>query len=297
MITLPQLWSDCLHDPQKTIRIGAFDNSVSRWHASHVQKALKKKHRSHSFECVFHADLKAAAKAGAIDFAVWDFAHPSAKTSHGFAVGAMLKRQNPGDALLSRDGYTLETLPTGATVATNNLRSRGQLLFTRKDLKIKSVELSTSEKCDAVVAPYEEIRRLGREDAISELLGYDFMLPEPGEGGVVVQCLRGCAPCAFTEPLHDEKTHLAVLAESSYLHGLGTNKDAPVAAFAAISRKTMTLAGAVIACDGSEKHLLQTTIDLPQEPMEARKTVSALGKKLAKIALEDGAQQLMEVRS
>lgn len=282
---------------QKAIRIGAFDTSASRWQASQVEKAFKKKHRGHTFECVFLDDLKAAAKAGKIDFAVWDFAHPSAKTSQGFAVGAMLKRQNPGDALLSRDGYTLETLPTGATVATTNLRSRGQLLFARKDLKIKSVELSKSTKCDAVVAPYEDIRRLGHEDAISELLAYDFMLPEPGEGGVVIQCVLGCNPCTFTESLHDEKTHLAVLAESSYLQGLGKGKDAPVAAFAAVSRKMLTLAGAVIASDGSEKHLLQTTIDLPAEPMEARQTVAALGKKLAKIALEDGAQQLMEVRS
>jgi hydroxymethylbilane synthase len=283
-----------LHDHTKTIRIGAVDSLAARWHADCVQKVLKKKYRDRVFEVVFSKEPKASK--GDLDFIVWDFAHPSAKTKDGRAIGAVLKREAPGDALLSRNGYTLESLPEGATVATNNPRSKGQLLFARKDLKVVAADVGESTTCDAVVAPYLEIKRLGHEDAISEFLGFDYMLPHPGEGTIVIQCAKHKEECPLLAPLHDEKTYLAALAERSYLDGLGTSGQVPVAAFAQIFRKTLTLAGAVIAQDGSEKHLLQTTIDLPAEIQEARKVVAALGLKLAKIALEDGARELMEVR-
>jgi hydroxymethylbilane synthase len=137
------------------------------------------------------------------------------------------------------------------------------------------------------------VKRLDREDVISEMMGFDYMLPCPGQGAIAVQCSSTGSLSEVLEPIHDEKTFLAVLAERSYLSGLGGGCSLPVAAFAEVRRKTLTLTGCVIAPDGSEKHLLSSMIDIPDDMSEAREAAERLGLKLGKIAIEDGAAAMM----
>lgn len=314
------------YDAETTFRIGARGSQLSRWQAAFVEKLLKKKYAKHCFESVFITtkgdkildkplskigskglftfEIEEALRAGKIDFAVHSQKDLPVEEAEGIAIGAVLKRENPSDVLISRKGYTLETLPINAKVGTSSLRRKAQLLFARNDLSILDIRgnvdtrldkaLEADGPYDAIVLAYAGIKRLKREDVISEMLGFDFMLPCPGQGALAVQCSSTGSLAEILTPIHDEKTFLATLAERSYLQGLGGGCSVPVAAFAEIRRKAITLAAAVIAPDGSEKHLLQSTIDLPDDIALARKAVTDLGNKLARIALEDGALAMME---
>lgn len=316
-------------DAKTTFRIGARGSQLSRWQAQHVEKLLQKKHASHRFESVFIEtkgdkildqplskiggkglftfEIEEALRSGSIDFAVHSQKDLPVEDPKGLTIGAVLKRENPSDVLISRKGYTLETLPLNAKVGTSSPRRSAQLLFARKDLSMIDIRgnidtriakaLDSDGPYDAIVLAYAGVKRLKRESDISEMLGFDFMLPCPGQGALAVQCSDKGSVSEILVPIHDEKSYLATLAERSYLQGLGGGCSLPVAALAEVYRKTLTLAGAVIAPDGSEKHLLQSTIDLPESVSEARDAVRRLGEKLAKIAVEDGALEMMGKRS
>src|SRR5438445_3278693 len=71
---------------------------------------------------VFVIEIERALLTGEIDIAVHSLKDlPSAETP-GLAIGAVLPREDARDALLSREGLTLERLPAGATVATGSPR-------------------------------------------------------------------------------------------------------------------------------------------------------------------------------
>jgi hydroxymethylbilane synthase len=297
-----------LHDDKTTFRIGACGSQLSRLHAGHVEKMLKKKHPAFTFESIFVESkndnaLEKALLCGDFDFVVYSQKDLPPKDAKGLTIGAVLKRENPGDVLISRNGYTLESLPAGAKVGTNNLRCKGQLLFARKDLNVVEISgslesqlaraLDENESYDAIVVVYASLKRLKREDLISEVLSLDYILPGPGQGALAVQCADIAQLTELLAPIHDEKSYLATLAERSYWQALGGGRNLPIAVFGQVARKMLTLEGAVIAPDGSEKNYVAVTIDLPSDVYEDREAVVKLGQKLAKVALEDGAAAMM----
>ncbi len=84
----------------------------------------------------FTAELEDALLRSEIDVAVHSLKDlPTAQTP-GLMIGAVLARGDPRDAFISREGYTLTTLPHGATVGTSSLRRGAQLLHMRPDLHI-----------------------------------------------------------------------------------------------------------------------------------------------------------------
>ncbi|MFX7329196.1 hydroxymethylbilane synthase, partial [Acinetobacter baumannii] len=54
-------------------------------------------------------------------------------------IGAIPKRVDPRDVLLSLDGKTLDELKEGALVGTSSLRRSAQLLAYRPDIQIESL--------------------------------------------------------------------------------------------------------------------------------------------------------------
>lgn len=313
------------HDSEKIFRIGARGSQLSKWQATFVQKQLSRKHKDSHFENVyittkgdtiidkplaeiggkgvFTYEIEEALRAGSIDFAVHSQKDLPVEDATGISIGAVLKREDPSDVIISRKDYTLETLPKNATVGTSSPRRKGQLLFFRKDLNVIDIRgnmdtrfdkaLDPNGPYDAIVVALAGVRRLRREDLISEVLGFDLMLPCPAQGAVAVQYATSKNNQAVLQSIHDEKTFLATLAERSYLHALGGGCALPVAALGDVYRNTLTLAGAVVSLDGSDKHFLQTQIDLPKGVNEAREAAINIGKKFAKIAIEDGVQSFL----
>ena len=114
----------------------------------------------------------------------------------GLAVGAVPRRAEVRDALVSARGYTLETLPQGAVVGTSSLRRAAQLLAVRPDLQIRPlrgnvdtrVRKALEGQYDAVVLAGAGLVRLGLTEYISQWLPLEVMLPAPGQGALAVQC-------------------------------------------------------------------------------------------------------------
>lgn len=249
---------------------------------------------------VFTAELESALRSGQIDLAVHSLKDLPTEPPDGLIIGAILERANPADVLVSRGGYTLETLPKGATVGTCSTRRAAQLLRQRPDLGTLDIRgnvdtrvrkaLDSDGVYDAIVLAYAGLERLNLLHVISQVLAFDVMLPAPGQGALAVQCRDDAESAALLAPIHHLETAVAVTAERAFLTGLGGGCTVPVAVLAERSEDgNFWLRGRVSSLDGMTQIDVSATI----EATTIDSTTQA-GLSLAQQALDRGAAVLME---
>jgi hydroxymethylbilane synthase len=249
---------------------------------------------------VFTQELEDALRTGAIDLAVHSLKDLPTESPPEFVLGAILARANPFDALISRAGHPLASLPPGATVGTSSLRRRAQLLAHRPDLNTESLRGNVDTRLrkaadpegpyDAIVLAVAGLERLEHDGAISEVIDAQIMLPAPGQGAVAAQCRADDdATRARLEALDDFPTHAAVSAERAFLQTLEAGCRLPVSAYATLAGDTLHMTGRVSGLDGTRT----ITVQGESRVNDALK----LGAWLADEALAQGAGDLLaEIR-
>ncbi len=219
---------------------------------------------------VFVTAVRAALLDGRVDVVVHSYKDLPTAPADGVAVAAVPTRENPLDALCARNGLTLDELPTGSAVGTGSPRRAAQLLTHRPDLQVVPIRgnvdtrlrLVTDGRLDAVVLAAAGLRRVGRADAISQLLEPELMLPAPAQGALAVECRAADAAAWFAEAtraLDDPATRSAVLAERVLLRDLQAGCSAPVGAFAQVADGSLTLRAVVVATDGRDEFRVRRT--------------------------------------
>ncbi|MDR7523101.1 MAG: hydroxymethylbilane synthase [Armatimonadota bacterium] len=242
----------------------------------------------------FVKDLEAALLEGRIDLAVHSAKDLPGGTSCDLVLAAFLPRQDPRDALVTRDGRGLAALPPGALVGTDSPRRRAFLLAARPDLGVRGIrgnvdtrlrKLSAGE-VDALVLAAAGLARLGQAGRVAEVLDPAVMLPAVGQGAVVVQTRADAA--ALREHLaavDHAPTRAAVAAERAFLAALGGGCQRPIAALATVSGPRLRLEGAVLDRDGTA--MVRDTLEGPaSHPAE-------VGVDLAARLRATGAQRLL----
>jgi hydroxymethylbilane synthase len=245
---------------------------------------------------VFTAELESALRDGEIDLAVHSLKDLPTEMADDFVIGAVPERASPYDALISRAGYHLATLPHGATVGTSSLRRIAQIKAARPDLNTLALRGNVPTRIDkakradspynAIILAVAGLDRLNKDGEISQVLPPEIMLPAPAQGALAVQC---CADDSTVRDLlaaldHAE-TRCAVEAERAFLNKLDSGCRLPVAALATIRGEIMQLTGRVCNLDGS------TVITVSGEA--PRSDALALGERLARQALSQGAGDLL----
>lgn len=191
---------------------------------------------------VFASALREALRAGEIDLAVHSLKDLPTQPEPGLVVAATPVREDPRDAVIARDGLTLDTLPAGATIGTGSARRAAQLQLLRPDLQVRDIrgnvgtriDLVRTGELDAVVLAVAGLSRLGRLEEATQILDLTAMLPAPGQGALAVECreddhdLRALLAGA----LEHAPTRAAVDAERAVLARLEAGCTAPVAAWA-----------------------------------------------------------------
>lgn len=247
---------------------------------------------------VFVSALRAALVDGRVDLAVHSLKDLPTTPDPDTVVAAIPVREDPRDALVARDGLTLGELPAGSMVGTGSPRRRAQLealglglvvtgLRGNVDTRMRQV---TEGTLDAVVLAAAGLRRLGRIDAVSELLDPIQMLPAPGQGALAVEVRADDAHTAsLVAVLDDHDTRACTTAERALLAELEAGCSAPVGALAevveGVDGPELSLRAVVTSHDG--------TADLRRSLVGDPATPADLGRRLARLLLEDGAAELM----
>jgi hydroxymethylbilane synthase len=245
---------------------------------------------------LFTAEVEMALRQGACDTAVHSLKDLPVEPPDGLAMGAMPLRENPADVIISRNGYTLETLPSGATVGTSSRRRAAQLGYLRPDINSADIRgnvptrirkaLDPDGPYDAIILAYAGLKRLGKLDVVSEILPVERFLPAPGQGALGIQCRDESASLAMLKPLSHLASQAAVDAERAFLSGLGGGCALPIAAYAYINDGQLTLHGRVTSPSGTD----QIDLESHGSPSKAHQ----LGVDLALEAIELGAVKLLE---
>jgi len=247
---------------------------------------------------VFVSALREALLAGEIDVAVHSFKDLPTAPAAGITLAAVPVREDPRDALCSRDGLTLLDLPAGSKIGTGSPRRAAQLRALDLGLEIVAIRGNIDTRLgkvgtdvDAVVLAVAGLKRVDLAEKISEILDPIQVLPAPAQGALAIEC-RADDPDALAvlAALDDPATRAAVTAERALLAGLEAGCSAPVGALAEVSegddgQLEIFLRGSVTAIDGTDAVRLSATGDV--------NSAEQIGRRLADELIELGANMMM----
>jgi hydroxymethylbilane synthase len=242
---------------------------------------------------VFTKEIEEALLRKEIDLAVHSMKDLPTEVTPGLAILAVPEREDPRDVLVSRDGARLGELPAGARIGTGSLRRKAQLLRHRGDLSVAAIrgnidtrlkKLDAGE-AEALVMAAAGLKRIGREDRISEFFSADICVSAVAQGALAVEGRDDESLRAELEFLNDIPTYLEVEAERGLLKRLGGGCYVPVGARAQVFGELIEMNAIVADPDGHEFY--QADLAGMAEKAEA------LGKELADRLLAQGAQKIL----
>lgn len=243
---------------------------------------------------VFVSALREAVLAKEVDLAVHSLKDLPTAPADGLVVAAVPTREDPRDVVCARDELTLAQLPVGAKVGTGAPRRVAQIHALGLGLDLVDVRGNVDTRLskvsdgllDAVILARAGLARLGRLDAVTEVLDPIQVLPAPGQGALAVECREADDELtALLGGLDDPTTRSAVTAERSLLAELEAGCTAPIGAYAE-------------AAEGDEglELYLRAVVVSPDGAVSIRKSATGplggaeqLGRDLAAELLSDGA--------
>ena len=201
---------------------------------------------------MFVKEIEQALLEGEIDFGVHSLKDMPSELPEGLEIGCTPTRENPFDALLSRNGLTLDQLPSGAVVGTSSVRRQTILKHGYPHLLIQELRgnLDTRWKklqdgqYDAIILACAGLNRLSWGDRITSELSFETMMPAAGQGALAIENRIGDdATRELLRALHDENSASCVAAERAFLAELGSGCSVPAGAFAQIKGDRMEVHG------------------------------------------------------
>lgn len=181
-----------------------------------------------------------------IDIAVHSYKDIPSKMLEGVTVAAVLKRDSPNDAFISRDGKTLDEIKKGAVIGTSSLRRRAQLNLYRSDLIFENIRGNIDTRLrklydglyDAMVLAEAGIIRLGI-DVRYQRLPVDFFVPSANQGIIAVQTRVGEE--GLVDFINHEKTWIEARTERIVMKELGIGCAIPAGIYAECGRRIRLL--------------------------------------------------------
>jgi len=244
---------------------------------------------------LFVKEIEEALLSGEIDLAVHSMKDVPTELPEGLAILCVPSREDPRDALISRDGKSFKDLPHAARIGTSSLRRQAQLLHARTDFTIAMLRgnLDTRLKklragqFDAIVLAAAGLRRLAWAHEITEYLAPEISLPAIGQGALGIEGRRDDLFIhSLLSGLDHAPSKTAVIAERALLHRLEGGCQVPIAAHATVVGIGVTLEGLVASVDGKE--LIRDTAEGTIEDPES------IGIQLAERLLARGGDRILQ---
>lgn len=248
---------------------------------------------------LFVKEIEQALLEEEIDLAVHSMKDVPSELPDGLKIGAVPKRIDPRDCLITRDGGKLQDLPAGARIGTSSLRRACQMKAYRPDLIMDSIRgnIDTrlkkldSEGFDAIMLASAGLHRIGWDNRISEYLSADICLPAVGQGALGIQCrVQDADILELLARLNDRITEQTVTAERGFLARLNGGCQVPIGAYAEwreshdADEGRIFLTGMVGSPEGDE--MLKQSLT-GHDPWE-------LGNRLAEALISQGADRILD---
>lgn len=244
---------------------------------------------------LFTRELEVAMLKGEVDVAVHSMKDLPTKLPEGLVIGAICRREHPGDVLVSKKGDGLAGLRPGAVIGTSSLRRIAQLKRFRPDFQMVNVRgnLNTRLKklddqdIDALLLAYAGLVRLGFKDRITEIVPFDIVLPAVGQGAIGVEAREGDREILrLLDILDHAPTRKAITAERSLMRSLEGGCQVPIGALAIQDSDEIVLDAMVADLEG--KMMIRKWLSGPEKDPEG------LGERLAQELIAEGAAEILK---
>jgi hydroxymethylbilane synthase len=296
------------HTDTAPLLIATRESRLALWQAEHVQALLKQRFgldvgllgmttrgdqildRTLSKvggKGLFVKELETALEEGRAHLAVHSLKDVPMDMPPGFALAAVLEREDPRDALVSNRYASLAELPQGAKVGTSSLRRVVLLRALRPDLQIEPLRGNLDTRLrkldegqyDAIVLAAAGLKRLGLAERIRAVFDPSEMLPAAGQGALGLEVLADAGPlrAQLAELIH-RPTWLAVHAERAVSRALGGSCSMPLAAHAVWQGDALHLSAAL--GDGQDTGRALLRVAVQGSPVD-EDAASALGVEAA----------------
>ncbi|SCY66677.1 hydroxymethylbilane synthase [Nitrosospira sp. Nl5] len=209
---------------------------------------------------LFVKELEQALEDGSADIAVHSMKDVPMNMPEGFALAAIVEREDPRDAFVSNQYAELKALPAGSVVGTSSLRRESQLRARFPHLQVQPLRGNVQtrlRKLDegqfaAIILAAAGLKRLGLADRITALLSPELSLPAVGQGALGIECRADRSDLVkLMQPLHHRETAQCVEAERAMSRALGGSCQVPLGGFAEITGEVLRLRGFVASPDGT----------------------------------------------
>jgi hydroxymethylbilane synthase len=292
---------------RKQIRIGTRGSALALWQAEWVKSEIEKKHQGMAVTLtkikttgdkildvplakvggkgLFVKEIEEAMLGDEIDIAVHSMKDVPTFFPDGLHLSCITKREDPRDALLSRNKVPFKDLPKGANVGTSSLRRQAQLMNVRPDFVIHQLRGNVDTRLrklkegqfDAIILAAAGVKRLGLADNVTEYIDPEISLPAIGQGALGIECRvddRELNDLIAFFNHADSRT--CVTGERALLRRLEGGCQVPIACYGQMKQGKLHLTGLVGSVDG--KRIVKDAIE--GAPDKAEKLGVALAEKL-----------------
>jgi hydroxymethylbilane synthase len=205
---------------------------------------------------VFAKEIEQALLDDRADIAVHSAKDMPVELPDGLAIGAAPLRENPWDALLTRQNIALADLPQGAVIGTGSPRRQAMLLRLRPDVQFKELRGNIETRIaklhdgeyDGIILACAALERLSLTKHIGEILQRDLFLPAAAQGIIAVEARsQDEQVMALLQMINDSKVMAVLQTERAFLGGLRGGCHMPAGIIAEIEGEQILARGVAFA--------------------------------------------------
>jgi hydroxymethylbilane synthase len=234
---------------------------------------------------LFVSKLETAIANGVADIAVHSLKDVPAFIDSQFSIAATLPREDEGDAILLKEGLTIDDLSKNLRIATSGPRRKSQLLAMNSKLNIVPVRGNIQtrinkmnvDSLDGLIVAKAALNRLNIQHPNMYTFSEDQMLPAAAQGaiGIEINAIELESDIGnLLKLLNDESTYQATAIERTVVASLEGNCLSPISTLCKIEAQDAELKVRVSNQNGSKvyneavKFNLENKIDALQRFIE-----------------------------
>ncbi|HET8857722.1 MAG TPA: hydroxymethylbilane synthase [Nitrososphaeraceae archaeon] len=246
---------------------------------------------------IFEKEINESVVKGEVDFAIHSLKDLPSAIHPALKIASIPKRESVNDVLISKKKKRLDQIPFGSTIGTSSLRRAIQILSFRNDFNVipirgnidTRIEKALKGDYDAIVLAEAGLKRLGKEEYISEIFDTKRFLPAPGQGALAIVCKKSNKKLInFLKKIEHHPSRISINAERSFISKIEGGCRFPIGAYANLSEKTkkINFYAKIFSSNGSEYITIKKIGDYDQS--------EKLGNLVANILIHNGALRLAE---
>ena len=197
-----------------------------------------------------------------IDIAVHALKDMPALETDGLQTNCFLKRNDPREVIISRDGKNIKEIKTGALIGTSSFRREFQINKLRKDLKTKLIRGNVDTRIqklndglyDAIILSLAGLSFLNLENKVSQIFSTDEIIPSAGQGIIALQCRSDDNHIkSLLDKINDKETAVRAISERNVLKVLEGDCETAVGVHSKLENERIILQAELFSLDGLQK--------------------------------------------